>query len=252
MIGASHSEVAVVLAAHGDRGGAGRNATLRALRAHTAAVARLAAPLAVTCGVLKGEPSLEDALREAAGAGRRRILVYPFFMADGYFASSVLPFRVRNAGFESVSRILAPLGLNMRLPDLLLAEALEAAQQAGIAPREARLVVAGHGSKIGPASARATESAASTIRLAARFASVETAFLEESPFLADAFENETAVTVVSGLFSGEGLHAGEDVPGTLRAAGATNAIYAGPIGRARRIPALIADALLCEVAAGCD
>lgn len=236
-------EIAAVLASHGDRAGAEPNA---ALLSCAEAVRRLTGLATVTAGVLKGTPALEEAL--AAAAHAREILVYPLLMADGYFAETVLPGRIRAAGLEATARILPPLGRDPALTGLLLAEALDAASNARIDPAASRLLVVGHGSKFGPRSAEATRDIATAVRRAHRFATVATAFLEEAPFLAAELGKDSRPTIVSGFFFGDGMHAGEDIPRAIRETGA-NAIYAGPIGHAPRIPELIAEAISAEIRA---
>jgi sirohydrochlorin ferrochelatase len=201
-------------------------------------------------GVLKGEPSLEAALSEAAATGARAILVYPLFMADGYFTASVLPDRIRAAGCERTARILPPLGLEPGITDLMRADALETSRQAGFDPRASRLLVVGHGSKFGPASARATREAAAGIARAGIFTSVATAFLEEPPFLKTELEAVQTPTIVTGFFFGDGMHAGEDIPAAIEETRA-HAVYSGPIGQSAGIPSLIAASLLaaCTVQA---
>ncbi len=104
-------------------------------------------------------------------------------------------------------------------------------------------MVVGHGSKFGPASARATRDAAVAIARAGVFASVSTAFLEEPPFLKTELGRLQTPTVVAGFFFGDGMHAGEDVPAAIEETGA-HAVYAGPIGQSPGIPSLIASSLL--------
>lgn len=236
-------EVAAVLASHGDRAGSDRNSSLLA---HAQAVRALTGLATVTAGVLKGEPAIEAALRAAQAAGAGVIVVYPLFMAEGYFARTVLAERIRAAGLEAASRVLAPLGLDPGLPLLMLDDALDTARAGGIDPAGARLLVVGHGSKFGPASAEATVRAGEALRAAGRFGTVATAFLEEAPFLADALTGGQGPTVVSGFFYGDGMHAGEDVPGAIREA-RSDAVYAGSVGGSKRIASLIAAAIRAEV-----
>lgn len=238
-------KVAAVLASHGDRGEGERNVTLLA---HAEQVRALIGLATVTAGVLKGEPPIEEALSAAKASGAGVIVVYPLFMADGYFTRTVLAERIRVAGLEGASRVLAPLGLDPALPQLMLDDALKAAQGAGIDPARARLLVVGHGSKFGPASAEATQRAAAALEAAGGFATVATAFLEEAPLLADALADAARPTVVSGFFYGDGMHAGEDVPGAIRDAHA-DAIYAGSVGSSRRVAEVIAAAIMAEVGA---
>lgn len=234
--------LAIVLASHGDRGGASPNATLKA----QAEAVRALTGLSVTTGVLKGEPTVEQALAEAAASGAARIAVYPLFMADGYFVQKVLGERTRKAGLVPEPTLLAPLGLDPALPDLLVREAIAAAEREGFEPAASRLLIAGHGSRLGPASATATRKAAARVALARRFASVTTAFLEEEPFLKDTLRANPAPTVVAGFFFGDGMHAGEDVPDIIADTGA-NAIYTGAIGNSPAVAPLIAAALAADL-----
>jgi sirohydrochlorin ferrochelatase len=233
----SHASLAVVLASHGDRGGASPNA---ALHRQAEAVHALTG-LSILTGMLKGDPTIERAVTDAAAAGAARIAVYPLFMADGYFVQKVRE-RVHAAGVTPEPLILPPLGLDPALPDILLQEAEAVAPRRGFEPLKSRLLVVGHGSKLGPASASATRKAAARAALARRFASVATAFLEEEPFVEDALRASTRPTIVAGFFFGDGMHAGEDVPDAIAETGA-DAIYTGAIGNSPAIAPLIAAAV---------
>ena len=233
------NKVALVLAAHGDRGEAieqGRaNSSLLSHRDELAAVGVFRT---VTAGVLKGDPTLEAALEAARTSGANRFAIYPMFMADGYFVKRVLPERIAAMGMGSGVRILTPLGLDEAVVPLVMTEAAAAANAAGFHTSTARLLVVGHGSQLGPASADATKLAAARLRATGTFADVSVAFLEEAPFLNDALGNLRLPTVVAGFFSGDGLHASEDIPAAIREAGA-NAVYSGSLGRMSQLPALI-------------
>lgn len=230
---------AVVLAAHGDRGGPAPNA---ALEAQANAVRALVPGVPVFAGVLKGRPSLEDALAAASEGQAGGIAVYPLFMADGYFMRKVRE-RIAAAGLVQRASLLAPLGLDPALPDVLVQEAAAMASRTGLEPLSSRLLIVGHGSKLGPASATATRKAATRIALARRFASVTTAFLEEEPFLDNALRASPATpTIVAGFFFGEGMHGSDDVHDAIAETGA-NAVYAGAIGNSPSVAPLIVAAL---------
>lgn len=237
--------LAVVLAAHGDRGGDGTaNATLLS---HRDALARDGLFACVAAGVLKGEPSFEAALSEAVASGAEEIAVYPVFMAGGYFATTVLPQRLAAGALPVPVRILPPLGLDPGLPPLMQACALAAAERAGFTARETDLLVVGHGSQGARASAEATETAATALRDFGTFASVRVALLEEPPFVGEVLAASDRPVVAIGFFSGDGLHAGEDVP-SLLAGARTPAVYAGSAGILPGIPDLIRRALECPPA----
>jgi len=231
-------EMTVVLVSHGDRGGISPNA---ALAAQAEAVCRLTG-LPVVTGMLKGKPTIEEGIARAAATGAATVAVYPLFMADGYFVHKVRE-RIRAAGVTPEPTLLAPLGLAPGLPDILLQEAVATAERKGFEPSASRLLVAGHGSKLGPASATATRKAAVRAALTRRFASVTAAFLEEEPFLEDALRTGTGPTVVAGFFFGNGLHAGDDIPEMIAETEA-QAIYTGAVGNSPAVAPLIAAALM--------
>lgn len=230
---------ALILAAHGERQVASPN---RLLAGHARALSERLSPMPVACGVLNGEPSLESALEAVAGKGAGRLLVYPLFMADGYFVEQVLPKRIAESGARLEPLILSPLGLDPGLEALMLAEALAAAKGRGFAPEKTRLLVAGHGSKFGPASADATRRMANRLAGANRFARVGAAFLEEPPFIADALKEDEGPVVVSGFFAGDGMHSSRDVPEAIaRARGP--AVYTGPVGAHEAVRDIVAAAV---------
>lgn len=236
----SEKSVAIVLAAHGDRGGDGAN---KHLAAHARELTGLGSFAGVFWGVLNGEPSVESALDQADQCGASQIVVYPVFMSPGHFVKTVLADRVSAAGLRTPTGIMQPLGLDKRLALLMLEHALRASKAANLNPGEARLLVVGHGSKEGPESADATKRAARLLSPHSAYARVETAFIDEEPFLSDALERYDGTTVVAGFLSGEGLHGGEDLPQAIKDTGA-RALYTGPIGLHPRVPELIHSSII--------
>jgi sirohydrochlorin ferrochelatase len=242
----SRHDLAIILAAHGDRGGEDPNASLRR---HCSALATEGGYHSVAAGILRGEPSLEDSVRAAIASGAKSLAVYPMFMAEGYFTRKVLVQRLAALEIPIDAHVMAPLGADPRMPALMLAQAIATAEAGGYEPAAGRLLIVGHGSKLGPASADATRAVAAEIAKAQRFARVETAFLEEAEFLADALQRPLQMpTVVLGFFSGDGLHAAEDVPEAI-ATTAANAIYAGSIGRSPQVVDLIQSSIDAEFVA---
>jgi sirohydrochlorin ferrochelatase len=186
---------------------------------------------------------LEDAVRAALASGAKCLVVYPMFMAEGYFTRKVLTQRLAALEIPVDVHVLPPLGADPRLPDVIRADALAAAARAGVEAETARLLIVGHGSKIGPASAEATRAVALAVERAGGFGRVETAFLEEPEFLEDALRRDPASpTIVSGFFSGDGLHAAEDVPDAIAETGAA-AVYAGSIAKSDHVTAMIRTAI---------
>jgi len=233
------NSVAIVLAAHGDRGGDGAN---KHLTAHAKEIAEKGDFAGVFFGVLNGNPLLENALDEADSCGASQIIVYPLFMSAGHFVKTVLADRVAAQGLRTPTGIMQPLGLDKRLALLMLEHSLRTSKAAGVNPADARLLIVGHGSKDGSESADATKRAARMLSQHSPYARVETAFIEEDPLVADALSRYDGTSVVAGFLSGDGLHAGEDIPEAIKEAGA-RALYTGPIGLHPRIPELILSSL---------
>ena len=244
------SDVAVVLAAHGDRGGRSGEARNATLLAHASSLAATGAFRSVGAGTLKSEDlALKDALAQAHATGAARVAVYPMFMADGFFTSKALPERIAAVGLAHLCTLLPPLGLDPLMPSLIMQHAVAAAQTAALNPAHTRLLLVGHGSKISRASLRSTERVACKLRQLQRFAFIETAYLEESPFLDAQLKSAELTTLVSGFFSGDGLHAAEDVPGAIAQAGA-NAHYAGSIAGQPGIAQIVEAAVRAAFAGG--
>ena len=238
--------VAAVVVGHGERGGAFSNAILLG---HADAVGASLPDIAVTAGVLSGTPTLEDALAAAARSGARHILVYPYFMAAGFFVNTKVPKRLSEAGVAERCRVLAPLGADPGMPALIMRKAVALAEaDLGLAPAECRLLLVGHGSQVSRASAEATEAVARRLLAMNSFGAVATAYLEEPPELDDVITADTRPTVVVGFFNVDGLHAGEEVPQAMLNAPAPVA-YTGPVGALPEVAGLIANAIEAEVAA---
>ena len=245
LLGCDPKKVAVVLAAHGDRGDTPLEERNQAGMAHRDRLAAGTIFQGVYFGVLKGTPTLEEALSEAVSAEPAAVVIYPFFMADGYFVKTVLRQRLAEFGLAVPHRILAPLGLDPNLVPLILRQSQQVAEKAGLSATQGRLLLVGHGSKFGTASATATRQVMQTMQqnLPAPFKETDVAFLEEAPFLADQLQSSSRPTVVSGFFNGDGLHGGQDIPKAIAEA-RTGAHYTGPIGAESEVSALIQRAVL--------
>lgn len=239
-------EVALVLAAHGNRGeDTSNDETLR----HAAALAGEAAFGSVSAGFLKGEPLIEDAMRLAAEADAQQTLVYPLFMADGYFTQRLLPQRIEAAGIRSPWRLLRPFGFAAALPAFCERHALVAARDAGYMPEASRLLIVGHGSAKSSAASDAAYAFAERVRALSRFAVIDCGFIEETPFVGEALAKDRRPTVVAGYFAGEGLHAALDVPEAINDYGGP-AVSIGALGSFPDTPALIREEVLRQLSVG--
>jgi len=204
---------AVLLVGHGS---ATASHPAQVLEGHAARLRATGLFASVGFGVLRGEPNAAQAL---AALDATTVHVVPFFMSDGYFSETALPHALGPAAALPRVRICAPVGAHSGLAQLIAARALRHAETAKILPATLSLLLVGHGSKTSPASARATRQHAATVAALRHFAAVHVAFLEQAPKLAEAIFQVTAGPLaVLGLFAGEGLHGGEDVPGLIAAA----------------------------------
>lgn len=218
---------AVLIAAHGERrDGAGNEG-----------VARLAAALAerglaaeIGVGFIKGDPGIAAALN---GFSVPDVLVYPLFLADGYFFRTRLPRIIAAAGEGAAVRyrvrMLPPLGVDPLLVDVVADEARRTAAAAGM-DDAAAVVLLAHGTPRDPASRQAADTMACRLRDGGLFHSVRSAFLEEPPSLAEALAGIAGPAVVVGLFAGEGLHGAADVPRLITEIARPDVVFAGNVG----------------------
>jgi sirohydrochlorin cobaltochelatase len=212
-------------------------------------VARLAAAVAarhvvdeVGIGFLKGAPAIGETMRAFSA---RRIVVYPLFLADGYFTrvrlAQVLD-DARREGDGRLVQVLPPLGLDTGLADLVSARAIAARGPVG-GPAPINLILLAHGSSTDPASRTATECLAASIARRPGFRTVRCAFLDEPPSLGQATAGLPAPLMVFGLFAGDGMHGAEDVPRLLADLGRPDVAFAGTIASLDGIERLIATAV---------
>jgi sirohydrochlorin ferrochelatase len=233
--------IALLLAAHGERrDGAGN-----------AGVARLALDLAgrglaaeVGVGFIKGTPSIAETL---AGFTTGEVVVYPVFLADGYFTRRRLPQLIESGQEASAARrrvrVLPPLGVDPSLADLVAEEARRSAEAAHMAAEAVTLVLLAHGTPRDAASRQAADILAQRLAARNRFYGVRSAFLEEPPSLAQVLDGISGPVVVIGLFAGEGLHGGDDAPQLVREAGRTDIVFAGNVGTFTGLADVVAAAI---------
>lgn len=238
---------ALLVAAHGERGGVAEDRLVRLL------VARLRERgeyEEVAAGFIRSAPALEAVAERLKSP---RLIVYPLFMSDGYYVRQAIPERLglaadgRDRRGRAV-RIAVPLGLDPALPGLIAEVAGRAAARAGIARRRAHLLIAAHGSTKSTESADAARRVAGRVEETGAFASVTTAFLEEPPFLDAALKAVPGPAILFGLFAGEGMHAAEDLPVALARAGRDDVHLAAPLGQEPGLIAHIVAGLAAESA----
>lgn len=222
----------VLIVAHGERGGRGDNIALRSLAERVAA--ELVPKAVVVPAVLKGGPSIAEAVARLRTAGCRSLVAYPFFMSTGYFTRVLLPQQLAEHCDSLPWRLIEPLGADAGLPDLISRHAAKATR----GPRDLLLVA--HGSTKSRDSASAADRIADALHASEAFHSVQLAFLEEPPYLTDVIGTSMGRRLVVGLFTGDGLHAREDVPAAIDA---TKHTYLGGVGTWPDVAGLVASRL---------
>lgn len=189
---------------------------------------------------IRGATLAREGSLDCALSGLRDPLIYPFFMAEGFFTKRELPRRLAEAGFPDLTH-LDPLGVDPSLPDLIARAAITAAIAARFTPETTHLLLAAHGSKIARKSKDASFDMAAKLRGIAGFSDVSVGLVEEAPFLAEAAA-DLGNSICVPFFALRAGHVIGDLPEALAEANFKGPCL-DPIGEHPEIPALIAAAL---------
>jgi sirohydrochlorin ferrochelatase len=205
-----------------------------------AALAMLAADVAghlsgwrVGSATLAAEGALADAIARLGPTG----VVFPLFMACGWFTGTHLPDRLVAAGGAGW-RVGLPFGCLPAIQALatdLVREALTAP------PGETELILAAHGSGRSTAPAIIAQFVAGRIGQTLGLRRVRAAFIDQSPRLADLRDFGPNALCLP-YFAATGGHVAEDIPQALAAAGFQGRLMPA-IGGDRRVAAVIAQSL---------
>ena len=213
---------ALLIAAHGERGGTGDDRLVHELADHM----RKSGGYSTVHGCfVSKEPSLR---RIVDGLPAGPVAIYPLFMSDGYYVKQAIP---RSIGNSRQAEVLTPVGLNRQLPQLVARVAAQAAKATGRISGDCHLLLVAHGSKHDKASRTATCAVAGSIEAMDEFAGVSMSFLEEKPFLDDQLANIIGPVLVAGLFIGQGMHGCEDVPRAVRECRRDDVVLLPPMSR---------------------
>ena len=223
---------AVLLAAHGETGGARNNALLARVAAQVAAQL---SDLPVVCGVLSGAPALEEALVELAGC---HLFVHPFFMSDGYFVRQALPKRLEESPVAGWS-MLTPLGLLPALPALV-------ARQIGKDRQE--ILIVSHGATKSDRSRLATEAFADALHREVSGRAIACCYLEEEPFADQAIATLGPGAQLISFFVGEGAHGRSDLTRLVAESGKHDLAVTDSVGALPGIADLIVTELRVALA----
>jgi sirohydrochlorin cobaltochelatase len=165
----------------------------------------------VEVALLNGFPSVPEALNRIEAP---TIRVVPFFMEDGYFSRVAVPRVLRGR----LVLLCPSVGVHDGMAGLIERHALTVCDRLGIPSRTAAVLVVGHGSSSAPGRALALHRHTARVAATELFARVETACLEEAPFVAEALRGlRTHPTVMIGCFANQGGHVRDDMPALIAA-----------------------------------
>jgi sirohydrochlorin ferrochelatase len=165
-----------------------------------------------------------------AVAGAAPGVVFPMFMAGGWFTRVQIPARLAEAGATGW-RVLEPFGCDPMVHDLCVTLAEEAGA--------AEVILAAHGSFKSAIPSDVAAHVAARIE-AGVGCEVAVGFIDQAPRLATL---SGFGTVCLPFFAAEGGHVSDDVPAALAEAGFQGRILP-PVGLDARVPGLIAAALV--------
>jgi len=171
----------------------------------------------------------EEGAIARAVAGRQGGVVFPMFMAGGWFTRVQIPKRLAEAGAVGWT-VLEPFGCDPLVHDLCVTLVREAGAE--------QVILAAHGSFKSPAPSDIAFHVAGRIA-AETGAEVAAGFIDQEPQL-------VSLTGRGGIclpfFAAEGGHVNDDIPEALGAAGFTGRILP-PVGLDARVPGIVAAAI---------
>lgn len=181
-----------------------------ALASFAAKVDALAGPVSVHSATLAAPGALEAQMEKLPDGA----VLYPLFMAKGWFVTSALPKRIGNRNL----RVLDPLGIDPDLPRLAANAIRDTVAGLRWDVTSTDLVIAAHGSgRNRNPSAVANEFATRLGQLLA-LKSIRVGFVEEPPSIADAATGVGENALCLPFFACAGGHVLDDVPEELNRA----------------------------------
>ena len=198
------------------------------------AVAQQAGGRAILAATLAQEGALGKALAQLGPQG----VVFPMFMAGGWFTRVALAEKLRSAGGQGW-QVLEPFGCDAAVH--LLARDVLAKELQGQDPTRAQILLAAHGSFKSTAPSDVAFALARRLKSDLGLARCEAGFIAQTPRLADA-QGFGAGSLCLPFFAAMGGHVTEDIPRALEQAQFAGRILP-PLGLHPDVPALIADAL---------
>lgn len=191
-------------------------------------------PHPITGATLAHPDTLEQAVAAAPDA-----MIYPMFMAAGWFTKTELPRRLAAAGgLDTI--MLPPFGLDAALPALCQKKVCDALTSQGWAAKHTTLLIIAHGSRRSRGSATGAMNMAQKLRT--YFKKVTCGFIEEAPFIAAAAHDLGRHAVALPFFATRAEHVEKDIPEALSESGFSGPCLP-PVGLSPEVPTMIARAL---------
>lgn len=210
----------------------------RALAQLTARVQACMPEIRISSATMANGAYLEDTLTSLSKTG----VIYPLFMANGWFVKTALRKRLGDKN----SNVLSPLGLDPELPNLAVGLIRDVLEDHGLQAEQTQLLIAAHGSAHGQAAADSAHAFAKALAVRLPMAKIGTGFVEQVPFLPEVSQSINAPCLCLPFFAMDGDHMKDDVR-----QGLVDASFAGQIlpalGLSDGIPELIATALLAKL-----
>lgn len=206
---------------------------------HLAALARQVAehlPGWQVRGATMAKPGALEAAAEVLGSG---VLIYPFFMGDGWFIRTALPRRL--TGFDI--RMLDPFGLDPNLPGLTAGWLTQEIALRGWDVAQSHVMIAAHGSGRSDRPAQIAGGFAEALSTQLPLAGVTCGFVEQDPRMADVARDLGSQALCLPFFALAGGHVRDDIPEAMNEAGFQGAVLP-VLGDHPDVPKLIAAAAL--------
>ncbi len=186
----------------------------RPLLAHAEVIRESGSFSEVKAGMLLGEPSAASVVGTLTAP---IVHVVPFFLDDGYFTRIAIPdLLLPLASASRVIRFCPPVGAHDGIAALIEARLMHHCEMFGTDPRTLSVLLVGHGSARAPGRARTLRKHATALETGGCFGWVRVAYLEETPFVAEALSCARGhVVAVVGYLANEGAHATQDLPGLI-------------------------------------
>ncbi|WP_170360128.1 CbiX/SirB N-terminal domain-containing protein [Ruegeria arenilitoris] len=176
------------------------------------------AEYAAEVDVLCAKVTVRSATLAAPGIFEERVskltddaVIYPLFMAKGWFVTSALPKRLAGRNL----RILDPLGVDPDLPELVAGALRDRLVENQWTAQETDLVVAAHGSGRSRNPSAVALAFASTLEKYLAFRSIRVGFVEEPPSISEAASGLSEQAICLPYFACTGGHVLEDLPQEL-------------------------------------